>query len=346
MRATSISLDVLRAAAAVTVFLHHANWLRLDDGLLAAFHREVGHSAVTVFFVLSGFVIAASTERTRSLADYAIKRAARVYSVAVPALVLTLALDLIASELALPVNLPDYELRKPILYLAVHLCFAGDLWSLGVPAFSNNPYWSLNYEVWYYVAFGVATYLRGATRWIVVALVLLVMGPKLWLLLPIWLAGVGIYELQKRATLPRAAARAVALGAGFLLLLSFALPWVETVSAVGVGVAASVVPFALRFSQWFLADYITGVITAALVWALCSADFAIPRLVAALGTGLAKVSFSLYLVHFPLLQFLGALMPPGFGPVAIVATFGIALAFGAVFEPQRERLRRAMLAAT
>ena len=80
-----------------------------------------------------------------------------------------------------------------------------------------------------------------------------------------------------------------------------------------------------------------------LVWALCSANFAFPPVATALGTSLAKVSFSIYLVHFPLLQFFGALMP-GYGPAAVALTFGVAVAFGAVFEPQRERLRRALTA--
>jgi peptidoglycan/LPS O-acetylase OafA/YrhL len=138
--------------------------------------------------------------------------------------------------------------------------------------------------------------------------------------------------------LPQTVARGTAAAAVVLYVLFMASGWNDDVAAFGRDAAGLVVPFPLRFSQWFLADHVVGVLTMALVWALCSANLAFSPLVTALGTGLAKVSFSLYVVHFPLLQFFGALMP-GYGPVAVAVTFGVALAFGAVFEPQRERLR-------
>ena len=46
-----------------------------------------------------------------------------------------------------------------------------------------------------------------------------------------------------------------------------------------------------------------------------------------------------------LLQFFGALLP-GYGPVATALALGISLGFGAIFEPQRTRLRRMLTAAT
>ena len=47
-----------------------------------------------VFFVLSGFVIAyVSEQKEHTLREYSISRLARLWSVAVPALILTIALD-------------------------------------------------------------------------------------------------------------------------------------------------------------------------------------------------------------------------------------------------------------
>jgi peptidoglycan/LPS O-acetylase OafA/YrhL len=343
-RSTSVSLDILRAAAALTVFLHHANWLHLDGGGLFMFDREVGHSAVVIFFVLSGFVIAATMDRTRSGADYAIKRASRIYSVAVPALLLTFAIDLVSAQFGFAGS-ANYELRRPWLYMGLHLLFAGDLWSLGISAFSDHPYWSLNYEVWYYVAFGVAVFMRGAPRSVALSLVLVVMGPKLWLLFPIWLGGAAVFVLQRRVLLPRTAARvlvavSVALGAAFVV---FRIG--PVVDEFGLAVVSTYAPFPLRFSQWFLGDYVLGVLTMALVYALGSAEVVLPRIVEVAATSLAKVSFSLYVVHHPLLQFFGALLP-GQGPVATALALGCSLGFGAIFEPQRNRLRRVLMAAT
>jgi len=343
-RSTSVSLDILRAAAALTVFLHHANWLHLDGGGLFMFDREVGHSAVVIFFVLSGFVIAATMDRTRSGADYAIKRASRIYSVAVPALLLTFAIDLVSAQFGFAGS-ANYELRRPWLYMGLHLLFAGDLWSLGISAFSDHPYWSLNYEVWYYVAFGVAVFMRGAPRSVALSLVLVVMGPKLWLLFPIWLAGVGVYRLQTRMVLPRVAARLVAAAAIALFIAFMSSGSTEQVSAAGMTAAIAFIPFSLRFSQWFLADYGVGVLTVALIWALCSTDFAIPRPVARIGAFLAGFSFSLYLVHYPIMHLLSQLLPD-YGPLAALLSFALAIGFGAVFEPQRDRLRRLLIAAT
>jgi peptidoglycan/LPS O-acetylase OafA/YrhL len=300
---------------------------------------------VVVFFVLSGYVITGTLGDRRSARDYAVKRAARIYSVVVPALLLTYAIDLLILQMNLPVGVPDYELRRPLLYGAFSLLFAGDFWHLVVPSFSNVPLWSLNYEVWYYVAFGIMVFARGALRAAALALVLALMGPKLWLLFPIWLGGAAVFVLQRRVLLPRTAARvlvavSVALGAAFVV---FRIG--PVVDEFGLAVVSTYAPFPLRFSQWFLGDYVLGVLTMALVYALGSAEVVLPRIVDVAATSLAKVSFSLYVVHHPLLQFFGALLP-GQGPVATALALGCSLGFGAIFEPQRNRLRRVLMAAT
>lgn len=97
---TSIYLDLIRFLAALTVFIVHANYDRFTGGL--PFFRHVaglGNDAVMVFFVLSGFVIAyVTSEKENTLRDYFASRFARLYSVAVPALVLTVALDWVGSQ--------------------------------------------------------------------------------------------------------------------------------------------------------------------------------------------------------------------------------------------------------
>src|SRR5215831_20934769 len=91
--ALSLYLDALRFAAAVTVFLSHYGRARISGGLFWHF-ISYGHIAVLVFFVLSGFVIASVTEtRERSFENYALSRIARLYSVIIPAFVLTAVLD-------------------------------------------------------------------------------------------------------------------------------------------------------------------------------------------------------------------------------------------------------------
>lgn len=342
-RSASLSLDLLRAAAASTVVVYHTAWLGLDDGTLSFMTLKVGHSAVIVFFVLSGFVIAASTRRDHSALDYAIKRFARVYSVALPAVLLMIGLSYFS--LWRGITPPDgYELRQPVAYFGLHMLFGGDLWSLAIPAFSIGPYWSLNYEVWYYVFFAAAFFTHGVTRYLAMALVLLVMGPKIAILLPAWLAGVATYHLSRRRTLPRGLARAVAAVSLVLLLAFTDSAWDQATDVASAAIAAWI-PFPLRLSQWFLGDYVRCVPTCLLIWSLCSAEIPWPGWLARWGKALASVSFSLYLLHYPLMTFLrGNIAGPG--PLVAVLAVLCALGFGMVFEPQRDRIRRLLTGVT
>ena len=84
-RDLSIYLDLLRIAAAAAVFVSHLARHQLTDGWLWRI-QPLGHSAVIVFFVLSGFVIqhVASTRDTH-VRTFAVNRLARLYSVVLPA---------------------------------------------------------------------------------------------------------------------------------------------------------------------------------------------------------------------------------------------------------------------
>ena len=94
----SIYLDVVRFTAACLVYLYHSNQRWLTENILPA--SNFGHSSVIVFFVLSGFVIAFITDtREKTFATYAASRISRVYSVALPAVFLTIALDAVGRHL-------------------------------------------------------------------------------------------------------------------------------------------------------------------------------------------------------------------------------------------------------
>jgi peptidoglycan/LPS O-acetylase OafA/YrhL len=90
-RPTSLYVDIVRPAAAIVVLLSHVSFLTAGQ---LDFVSSAGVQAVDVFFVLSGFVIAyVSATRERQAGIYFASRATRIYSVAVPAIVLTAALD-------------------------------------------------------------------------------------------------------------------------------------------------------------------------------------------------------------------------------------------------------------
>lgn len=76
--------------------------------------------------------------------------------------------------------------------------FMGELWNFSeVPPWLPQ-YWSLGYEVWYYVFFASVFYLRGMQRLVVSALIFALLGHKLWLLLPVWMSGVLLYKMEHR----------------------------------------------------------------------------------------------------------------------------------------------------
>jgi peptidoglycan/LPS O-acetylase OafA/YrhL len=78
----SNSFDFLRCAAAFTVLVSHSFPLNgLPD-------TGYGWLAVTVFFIISGYLITASWQRTPNVKAFAIKRAARI----LPGLIVIVAL--------------------------------------------------------------------------------------------------------------------------------------------------------------------------------------------------------------------------------------------------------------
>lgn len=295
--AFSLYLDAARFGAAMVVVLSHYVQQDLVSMPVAALLPYWGREAVMVFFVLSGFVIAYTTDHKRpSAKEYVIARCARIYSVALPLLLASFA----ASALALywlDVQVPAfYDLWRPHVYIPFHLLFLGEMWAWAETPPWMPQYWSLGYEVWYYVLFGCAHYLRGWWRYGVTGAVLLLVGPKLWLLLPVWLSGVALYHGVKRWTIPVSAARAGLL-VSLLLLVAFHASGAEHAWRP---VARALWPFpGLRMgsADRFLSDYVVSVLVVANFACARFAALALPAALAAPIRQLSAYTFTLYLSH-------------------------------------------------
>lgn len=296
-RPFSLYLDLCRFLAAVLVVVSHLGPYGVIAASSANWWLNFGRESVVLFFVLSGFVIAYTTERRNAgLRDYCIARATRIYSVALPLVLLGFALAglFVLGGRASPGDY--YQLAKPWLYLPLHLLFMGELWTISEPPPLLAPYWSLGYEVWYYVLFGAAFYLRGRRRILVLASLLLLVGPKLWLLLPVWCAGVWLWHWQKRHALARPLAL-LGWWATLALLVAFKTSGMDTALR---SVALSAWPFPglpLKSADRFLADYFVCVLV--LVNFLCarSAGFTALLRIERPVRRLASYTFTLYLVH-------------------------------------------------
>ena len=96
----SVYLDGLRIIAAALVYLSHEKRESLTGGFLRPL-GSFGHEGVVIFFIVSGFVIChATTGRRDDFRGYCIARLARLWSVVLPALCLTVCLDLAGSRVA------------------------------------------------------------------------------------------------------------------------------------------------------------------------------------------------------------------------------------------------------
>jgi len=187
---TSLYLDLIRLLTAITVFLVHANYGRFTGGLpIICNLKFLGNDGVMAFFVLSGFVIAYITDRKEiRIADYAISRFSRLYSVVIPAIILTIILDYIGSMI--DYGLYDgwwFQSDNPIWRITSNILFIHELWFSSVRLFSNGPFWSLGYEFWYYAIFGSFFYFYGKKRYMISIALASVAGPKIILLFPVWL---------------------------------------------------------------------------------------------------------------------------------------------------------------
>lgn len=308
----SIWLDAFRATAAFAVFLGHAVAVGVAPTDWSPTWHRSADDAVTLFFVLSGLVIAFSTlGRGRGAWHYAIARLSRVYSVVLPCLAAVLLMDALGMRLAPALYTPEWQYPKLHLYLPFHLLFLGETWLGPIQPFTALPYWSLAYEVWYYLLFGWVVSTRGALRWLGAGALCGVMGPAMLLLLPLWLLGVAMHAWLPRSQLGPWLARALLL-AGPALYAAFVLSGArDACDAASRLLYASLAgqlpfPFAPGSSVHVLADLpvalcfvlsLVGARHAALAW---------PSWLAACVRALAARSFTFYLLHYSTLALLKA----------------------------------------
>ena len=286
-------LDWLRGLAALLVFLTHVRggffvkWSDLDassQNFLNYFLfvvTRLGREAVVVFFVLSGFLVGGQAiqelrNRRYSLSKYLVARVSRLYTVVVPALFLTAVFDVLHGVW----GSSTHGLRS----FLINLFFLQDI--LGPVYGSNAPLWSLSFEWWFYVIFGLG--LAGFShqieaRWkrlmlvaaaAAITMLLWVHCRALVLMFPLWLIGVVARSAPSVAmTGPR-----------------YAIP-----AAVALCIA-----LVISSARWDLAgDYVVGVTTGCLVYSLRQCPPPTVRW-CAVGSTLAAFSFSLYALHYPL----------------------------------------------
>lgn len=277
----SATLDMLRAVSAALVMVGHVRGLffvpyaNVTDkswiNQALYFFTGLGHEAVMVFFVLSGFFISANVFRAFgnerwSWNWYLGRRVTRLSVVLWPSLLIGLAFD--AAGLSLfGTEGPygggtgyDHIIAVPVADRLDWTTFLGNaayVQDIFVPTFgSNSPLWSLSFEFWYYMLFPcllVAGFGRGliprVLHGLAVVAISLLVGEVILIYFSIWLFGVAAFLAPPHAALARRGLpRSTALVATgvifFLLLIGGKLhPLPQPVGDIAVGIVCAVLVY-------------------------------------------------------------------------------------------------------
>jgi peptidoglycan/LPS O-acetylase OafA/YrhL len=302
--ATSIYLDFIRFSAAAVVFVGHTSGQLFTGGFLWQLGGYT-RTAVIVFFVLSGYVIAhVLATRETSLRSYAASRFGRLYSVIVPALALTIFCDYIGLQRDPafyyngPWGYPDdnvaWRYITTTLLINRWWAFSGNG---GMEPGINVPFWSLSFEAAYYCAIAILVFWRGWLKIVALLLLALLSGPSIVILAPLWFLGYFLYHAPKYWKPTPAAALALIVIGGAVLLMSSRLRQLSWLMAE------------VRFidNKTLVMDYIDAVaftIHLAGFGAVGSSAESLLRPLARVFAWLGSLTFALYLFHRPLIQVL------------------------------------------
>ena len=324
--------------------------------------------AVIVFFVLSGFLVGGLGAAKASIGkfspvSYGIDRVTRIYVAFLPALLLTVVLDLVGSSVFSGTGFYDHThpmiqqkiATEPFITLMTMETFwmnAALLQTFLAPPFgSNQPLWTISAEFWFYVVFGlgfVAIASRsGVARTLAVALtvvIFLVLGVTFPILLGLWLIGACTTFVPWRAV--ERPLISLLVFAAVLSIVRFRQDIFEQSEVI-------------RTAKNYL-------VAATFAWLLISMRhirFLPLERLSTFNRFMADFSYSLYLIHFPLMLFLLGLfhvtggfekIVTGYSPrdpqglflyaAIIVLIFATAYLFSLLGERQTWKIRRALKA--
>lgn len=303
----SVLMSLLRGLAAIEVAAAH---LRADmypslrtvtDPSIwfkgFTFATGFAHHAVLVFFVISGWLVGGSLldkiRQSDAVASYAIDRVTRLWTVLIPTFVLTLLFGLATG--AVDAQSVDFHPANNYSAMVFGANLIG-LQTIAVPTFGGNfPLWSLANETWYYILFPLSVVLfRTRARAVGIAC-----GATLLLLaalLPaaivgyfvIWLLGVAFSRIRIECS--------AAQRSGWAILVAALWAYYRLTGDMNAFTLANVLPD-LGCSLVFL------VLLSSLQFKAAVTSRLRPVL-ARTGTFFAEFSFSLYVLHVPLIDLL------------------------------------------
>ena len=296
----SIYLDLIRFSAALIVFLGHAAGMNWTGGFLWQL-GGYADTCVVVFFVLSGFVIAYVTDvKEHSWQLYAASRISRIWSIVIPALILTLFIDTLGVNVApeLYINQPWYGGDHLTLRYVASFFMLHEAWHLKLVPGINAPFWSLSFEAFYYLTFAIIFFFKNKIRFLAAAVVMAVGGPLIAILFPIWLLGCLAYRQTRQTNITKL--KSIACFSGGIALL-LAAPYLRSFDSQFQVLGESVI------GRYF--DALAFYVHLIGAYGLFRNGTALKNSVYILISRLASTTFALYLFHRPLIQFFSYIGP-------------------------------------
>ena len=220
-RSYSDFVHVLQILAMATVFVGHLTYTEFstwEPPGISAWRRW----AVPFFFIVSGYMAMMSYDRRPlPLGDMISKRVFGMWYMVIPMLLLTPILDNVGFALSPGVYMENEKFFDPVMgtggpadltgFLITFLnsafflneVFVYKLAEFGTPiggmrAFSNDAFWFLCYLVPYMLMLTVVLKVRGAKKHAILACVIIVSGPPIMLLAPLFFGGCFVYLLHRR----------------------------------------------------------------------------------------------------------------------------------------------------
>jgi len=338
---TSVTLDLLRIGSALVVFLCHCIQFLMPAMLPKV--QPLAHHAVLIFFVLSGYVIAFSVSRQEQLGlrSYVVSRLSRLYSVVIPALLLT-ALLFFAGTLLFPAFYAEMSRGSDYLRILCSAAFLQSIWFLSAAPPTNAPLWSLSYEAWYYLIFGCAVLIR-SKHWKILftGIAAFMAGPNILLLLPVWLIGVAAFLLRKI----RATNSGSPVLAGTLLCAASA----------GISACANSLPnlprevglSPLYYSSAFISDWLFGICIGIFIVAIDLFNLAVSPVLCSRIRAASEYTFPIYLYHYPVIVFIAAaISSTSINGISVALTSLLAFVLVMILSLTTERYRPLWLKST
>ena len=213
-------LNFVKAASMGAIVLGHFSYEQFTTYQLPGFDGSAPRFAVPVFFMLSGYFLMLSIDRTSLSAPVLyFKRMWSLYYLIIPMLLVVPILDQIGystgpevyqykdyyvfererGPLGLPIFLATWI--NSILYLNeswIYTLYGLSSMKGGIVAFSNDPYWFMCYLLPFTLIMIVWRMVSGLKRVVALFLVFVIIGPPVLMLAPLFFAGGLAYKIHKK----------------------------------------------------------------------------------------------------------------------------------------------------